>query len=166
MSIKIASSASEFDSFVSSAGSSGLVVVDFHATWCGPCHAIAPVFEKLAKQYPTTTFVKVDTDANRSVASRFSISAMPTFVFLRNGKEVDRLKGANPSKLASLVASLSGPAPAGGWPAGPGNTLSGKPAGISTNSGGLASINPFLVVAFIFFVGPWLYGQFIGSGKV
>jgi thiol-disulfide isomerase/thioredoxin len=48
-----------------------------------PCKAIAPVYEQLAAKHPTLTFLKVDTDANSAVARRFNISAMPTFVFLR-----------------------------------------------------------------------------------
>ncbi|KAF8975383.1 thioredoxin-like protein, partial [Cyathus striatus] len=51
-------------------------VIDFHATWCGPCHAIAPTFEALSKQHKNVNFLKCDVDAARDVASLYSVSAM------------------------------------------------------------------------------------------
>ncbi|KAL7413500.1 thioredoxin-like protein [Mrakia frigida] len=157
MAIVIANTPQEFDDAVSEAGS-GLVVVDFHAQWCGPCHAIAPVFEKLANQHTSTTFIKVDTDVNKSIASRFRITAMPTFIFLRSSSEVERLRGADPSKLTSLIRTLAGPAPEGGWPKGKGNTLGGASATESTGGDGwLSAFNPLLVLSLIFFAGPWIY---------
>ncbi|KAH9968649.1 thioredoxin-domain-containing protein [Russula dissimulans] len=72
-----------------------LTVIDFHATWCGPCHAIAPVFEALSKQYADVNFLKCDVDAAQDVARRYSVSAMPTFVFLKGQTKVDQVRGAN-----------------------------------------------------------------------
>ncbi|KAH8053912.1 hypothetical protein JL721_10632 [Aureococcus anophagefferens] len=62
-----------------------LVVIDFSATWCGPCQKIAPVFAKLAEDVPEALFVKVD--------------ALPTFLLLKDGKEVARFQGANEPEL-------------------------------------------------------------------
>lgn len=80
----------------------------------------------------------------------FTPSAMPTFIFLRSSLEVERLRGADPARLTSLVKTLSGPAPEGGWPKGKGNTLGGGPgAGEATEGGGwvgaVGGMNPLLV---------------------
>ncbi|KAK7058440.1 mitochondrial thioredoxin [Paramarasmius palmivorus] len=69
-----------------------LSVIDFHATWCGPCHAIAPTFESLAKQYTSVNFLKCDVDAARDVAGKYSVSAMPTFIFLKGSTKVDQVR--------------------------------------------------------------------------
>ncbi|EUC60656.1 thioredoxin [Rhizoctonia solani AG-3 Rhs1AP] len=57
---------------------SQLVVIDFHATWCGPCHQIAPRYEHLAKTNPQVHFLKCDVDAAQDVARHYKVSAMPT----------------------------------------------------------------------------------------
>ncbi|CAE6502849.1 unnamed protein product [Rhizoctonia solani] len=75
-----------------------LTVIDFHASWCGPCHMIAPVYEKLAAENPDVAFTKVDVDA------KYGIRAMPTFKFIKNGEEVDELRGANREGLEAAVA--------------------------------------------------------------
>ncbi|KAJ1304938.1 hypothetical protein OPQ81_006071 [Rhizoctonia solani] len=82
---------------------SQLVVIDFHATWCGPCHQIAPRYEHLAKTNPEVHFLKCDVDAAQDVARRYNISAMPTFIFLKNGKQVDMVRGADPRGLESAI---------------------------------------------------------------
>ncbi|KAG8698367.1 hypothetical protein FRC09_007265 [Ceratobasidium sp. 395] len=71
------------------AAKSQLVVIDLHATWCGPCHQIAPRYESLATSNPQVQFLKCDVDAAQDVARKYSVSAMPTFIFLKNGKQVD-----------------------------------------------------------------------------
>eukprot|EP00850_Spirogloea_muscicola_P011164 SM000068S20596 [mRNA] locus=s68:434021:434770:+ [translate_table: standard] len=79
------------------------VVVDFSATWCGPCRAIAPTFAALSKKYPNIVFLKVDVDDVPDVAAACKISAMPTFQVFRNKHKVDELVGASPPKLEELV---------------------------------------------------------------
>eukprot|EP00538_Stauroneis_constricta_P011945 CAMPEP_0119551416 /NCGR_PEP_ID=MMETSP1352-20130426/4681_1 /TAXON_ID=265584 /ORGANISM="Stauroneis constricta, Strain CCMP1120" /LENGTH=170 /DNA_ID=CAMNT_0007597473 /DNA_START=161 /DNA_END=673 /DNA_ORIENTATION=+ len=81
-----------------------LIVVDFSATWCGPCKAIAPIFEELSEDMSDVVFVKVDVDENPETAAKYSVSAMPTFLFIKEGQVVDRLMGANPERLQSLLA--------------------------------------------------------------
>jgi len=88
-----------------------LLVIDFMAEWCGPCHQIAPLFENLAKQYKHATFARVDVDRSREVAGIFKVTAMPTFVFVKGGQEVGRIRGALPGQLQQLVAQHAGPAP-------------------------------------------------------
>ena len=81
-----------------------LVVVDFFATWCGPCRMMAPKFAALSEEHPDVAFASVDVDGmDQAVIQQCDISAMPTFQFYRNGAKVDEIVGANPSKLEALV---------------------------------------------------------------
>ncbi|KAM9827533.1 thioredoxin b [Neosynchiropus ocellatus] len=88
----------QFDSCLKDAGDK-LVVVDFTATWCGPCKMIAPVFKDLSHSTPNVMFLKVDVDDVPEVTEAYDISAMPTFVFFKNKKEVHRFSGANVDNL-------------------------------------------------------------------
>lgn len=81
-----------------------LMVVDFTASWCGPCRFIAPFLAELAKKLPQVIFVKVDVDELKQIASDWAIEAMPTFMFLRDGKIVDQVVGAKRDELQQTVA--------------------------------------------------------------
>jgi len=85
-----------------------LTVIDFHATWCGPCHAIAPTFEQLSKQYTNANFLKCDVDEAKDVAALYKVAAMPTFIFLKGSNQVAQVKGANKSLLQSTVKEHAG----------------------------------------------------------
>ncbi|KAF9486440.1 thioredoxin-domain-containing protein [Pholiota conissans] len=104
-------------------------VIDFHATWCGPCHAIAPTFEALSRQYKNVNFLKCDVDAAADVAQKYSVSAMPTFVFLRGSTKIDQVRGADRSALEStLRRHASQSSDSAGAFSGRGQTLGGGPA--------------------------------------
>lgn len=75
-------------------GSQIPVVVDFWAPWCGPCRMMAPAFEQAASELREVRFVKLDTQAESAVASRYGIQSIPTMVLFRAGREAARMSGA------------------------------------------------------------------------
>lgn len=93
----------EFESALREAGDK-LVVVDFTATWCGPCKMIGPVFDSLAAEYEgRAAFLKVDVDQNAETAQDCGIRAMPTFQFYKGGGKVAEFAGADQAKLLELI---------------------------------------------------------------
>ena len=73
------------------------VIVDFWAEWCGPCHAIAPSVAKLAEEYDGRALVtKVNADDYPDILSRYGIMGIPTLIYFKDGKEVDRVVGVTP----------------------------------------------------------------------
>lgn len=91
--------------------SSGLVMIDFWAVWCGPCRIIAPTVEELAKEYAgKVKILKLNTDENPDIASKYKIMGIPTLMFFKGGQRVDQVVGAVPkpqlkAKLDSLLSA-------------------------------------------------------------
>ncbi|ALO35016.1 thioredoxin [Colwellia sp. MT41] len=69
------------------------VVVDFWASWCGPCQNMAPVFSKVSQDSPTLLFAKVNTEQIQQIAAKANIRSLPTLVFFHKGEEIDRISG-------------------------------------------------------------------------
>ena len=83
------SSTNEFEEVIAS----GKVLVDFFATWCGPCRMLTPVLEELSEEVSDVTIVKVDVDQDGALAQRFGIMAVPTMILFENGEPVKQLQG-------------------------------------------------------------------------
>lgn len=84
------------------------VVLDCWAPWCGPCQMISPIMEELSREYSDRYVVaKLNTDENRMVATQFRIDAIPTLLFFKNGRLVDRIVGLAPKQtIAQKLAAL------------------------------------------------------------
>lgn len=83
----------------------GKVLVDFFATWCGPCKMLAPVIDKVAEKTKDVTFVKVDIDKNVDAAEEFGVQVIPTLVLIENGEIKARTQGFMPeAALAEFVS--------------------------------------------------------------
>ncbi|KAI8880809.1 thioredoxin [Backusella circina FSU 941] len=83
-----------------------LVVVDFHASWCGPCKLIAPKLKKFAEEHTNIVFAKVDVDDVADVAAEYAIRAMPTLLYFKNGAKVDEVVGANVANIEAKIKTL------------------------------------------------------------
>lgn len=130
-----------------------------YADWCGPCKMIAPTFESLATKYSKPkriTFAKINVDNQRDVASQYGVSAMPTFIILKNGSPIETIRGANPPSLIAAVekaVKLAGPTASSGFSA-PGRTLGGpgaRPAGQSLRRPLKWDLNSFINAIIGFF---------------
>jgi thioredoxin 1 len=86
------------------------VVIDFYATWCGPCQQMAPIFEELEKDFLNKyKFAKANIDEARDIAVKHSVSSVPTFVFIKNGSVVGKETGfMNKDAFKSKIESLLG----------------------------------------------------------
>ncbi|HLL64254.1 MAG TPA: thioredoxin [Micromonosporaceae bacterium] len=94
------------EDFAEKAGT-GIVLVDFWATWCPPCRAFAPVYERVSEAHPDITFAKVDTEAQQALAAEFQITSIPTVMAIRDGVVVYAQPGAIPERaLESLIKEV------------------------------------------------------------
>ncbi|XP_047938739.1 thioredoxin H4-2-like [Salvia hispanica] len=85
-----------------------IVVVNFSASWCGPCRAIAPAYSELADKYTSVVFLTVDVDDLAELSAAWNVEATPMFFFLKDRRQLDKLVGSNKSDLQKKVASVCG----------------------------------------------------------
>ncbi|XP_055488431.1 thioredoxin-like [Leucoraja erinacea] len=105
MGVRRLESQKDFEMVIKEAGCK-LVVIDFQATWCGPCKIIAPTFHKLAENNPSVIFCEVDVDDAADIAEHCNIKCMPTFVYYKNGERLFDFSGANHTTLEQKVKEL------------------------------------------------------------
>ncbi|XP_043700556.1 thioredoxin H9-like isoform X2 [Telopea speciosissima] len=97
-----------WDEKISEANNSGkFVVVNFSASWCGPCRMLAPFYSELSEKYPSLMFVIVDVDELTEFSSSWDIRATPTFFILKDGQQVDKLVGANKPELLKKIIKIA-----------------------------------------------------------
>lgn len=98
--------AQEFESEVKS--EKGAVLVDFWASWCGPCKMITPVVDKLAEEYAgKVKVVKVNVDEGGDLAGQMDVMGVPSLIFFQNGEEVKRIVGNRPDELKAAFAEYA-----------------------------------------------------------
>ena len=98
--LKHINSKEEFDSSIQN----GVVLVDFFATWCGPCKMLSPVLEEVANENPNVLILKIDVDEIGELAARFGIQAIPTLMLFKDGQRVDTRMGyQNKNQLVAFI---------------------------------------------------------------
>ena len=82
------------------------ILIDFFATWCGPCRMVSPIVDEIAEEHPEFVVAKVDVDKNPELAGEFSVMSIPTLVVIKDGKVINQSAGARPK--AQILAMLEG----------------------------------------------------------
>jgi thioredoxin 1 len=76
------------------------VIIDFWASWCGPCQMMGPVFEELSSEYKgKLNFAKLNVDENPELANKFNVQGIPSLIILKNNQEIERIVGFNPKEV-------------------------------------------------------------------
>lgn len=83
-----------------------VTVVDFWATWCGPCRALSPLIDKLEKEFSNITFCKANVEEAEEFAEQFGVQNLPCVIFFKDGKEINRVVGNNQAKIREVIESL------------------------------------------------------------
>ena len=82
------------------------ILIDFFATWCGPCRMVSPIVDEIAEEHPEFLVAKVNVDENPELAGEFSVMSIPTLVVIKDGKVINQSAGARPK--AQILAMLEG----------------------------------------------------------
>ncbi|XP_066308339.1 thioredoxin H4-1-like isoform X1 [Miscanthus floridulus] len=107
--VHVVTSKEDWDQKIAEANKDGkIVVANFSASWCGPCRVISPVYAEMSQTYPQLMFLTIDVDELVEFSSSWDIRATPTFFFLKNGQQVDKLVGANKPELEKKVGAVAG----------------------------------------------------------
>ena len=86
------------ENFESIINSGKTVLIDFYADWCGPCKMMAPIVEEIAEEIADITVGKINVDSESSLAAKFGIMTIPTFVVIKDGEIINQISGAMPKK--------------------------------------------------------------------
>lgn len=103
--IKLIATQAELKEEINKAGDK-LVVLDFFATWCGPCKRMGPIMEGISEQFKDVVFLKVDVDENIESSTKYDITCMPTFVFVKRKAVVERFSGSATDKIVATINKL------------------------------------------------------------
>lgn len=95
------------DDFNDVVASNKLVVVDFFATWCGPCRALSPYIDELSINHHNILFAKANIEETPAIANELNVKSLPCVVIFENGKEINRVVGFNKPKLQAIIENLS-----------------------------------------------------------
>lgn len=98
---------SSFKEFELAIAADKLSLIDFYATWCGPCKSISHHIEKLSDKFKDVAFFKVDVDQNPEIAGHLNVTAMPTFIYFKKGKELGKIVGADPAGIKNELDRFS-----------------------------------------------------------
>ncbi|KAL2509790.1 Thioredoxin H9 [Forsythia ovata] len=83
-----------------------IVIANFSATWCGPCRMIAPFYRELSEKFPSLVYLTIDVDELTEFSTSWDIKATPTFFFLKDGQQIDKLVGANKPELQKKIIAM------------------------------------------------------------
>jgi len=97
----------EYEDFIKSPENKDkLIVIDFHAQWCGPCRKMNPALRKFVDKYPEVIFAKVDVDDAEPLAEQEKVDVMPTFFFIKNGNKLHVISGSNEQDVEDKIKEL------------------------------------------------------------
>lgn len=102
-SVKVIEGIEAFNNVLDDVDQDCLIIIDASATWCAPCRTMAPIFEGMAKDFHTCTFLSFDVDNSQDIAKKLEVSAMPSFFLYKNRKQLEVLRGPSPQVLRAAI---------------------------------------------------------------